>query len=150
MIEEEKIEKALEARKGLDPIAYCGFSCNHCKFGKWCGGCRSDYNICSFATVCEGNICTNAKCAKEKGLDGCFECDELERCEKGFYEPNKNRGEYASKAAAIFVKKYGKHAFLLVQNEFIKKYEPDSLQDLLNESVESSVNILEEAYKTIK
>ena len=25
------------ARKGVDPIAYCGFSCNHCFLGQWCG-----------------------------------------------------------------------------------------------------------------
>ena len=39
------------ARKGIDPIACCGFSCNHCFLGEWCGSCRTAYNTCSFATV---------------------------------------------------------------------------------------------------
>ena len=29
------------ARKGVDPIAYCGLSCNHCFLKDWCGGCRT-------------------------------------------------------------------------------------------------------------
>jgi len=33
------------ARKGVDPVAYCGFSCNHCFLGEWCGSCRTDYII---------------------------------------------------------------------------------------------------------
>ena len=37
------------ARKGVDPVAYCGFSCNHCFLAQWCGSCRTAYNVCSFA-----------------------------------------------------------------------------------------------------
>ncbi len=37
------------ARKGADPVAICGLSCNHCFLGAWCGGCRTEYNTCSFA-----------------------------------------------------------------------------------------------------
>lgn len=62
------------ARKGVDPVAYCGFSCNHCFFGQWCGSCRTEYNTCSFATCSPDGICPNAKCCKEKAFDGCWEC----------------------------------------------------------------------------
>ena len=62
------------ARKGVDSIAYCGFSCNHCFLGQWCGSCRTEYNICSFATCSPDGVCPNAKCCKEKGFDGCWEC----------------------------------------------------------------------------
>lgn len=33
------------ARKGVDPIAYCGFSCNHCFLSQWCGSCRTEYKF---------------------------------------------------------------------------------------------------------
>ena len=62
------------ARKGVDPVAYCGFSCNHCFLGQWCGSCRTEYNTCSFATCSPDGVCPNAKCCKEKGFDGCWEC----------------------------------------------------------------------------
>ena len=69
-------------RKGVDPVAYCGFSCNHCFLSEWCGSCRTKYNVCSFATCAEDRICPNVKCCKEKDLDGCYECDELEKAYK--------------------------------------------------------------------
>ena len=65
------------ARKGVDPIAYCGFSCNHCFLNEWCGSCRTAYNTCSFATVSPDGKCPNAVCCQEKGIDGCYECDRL-------------------------------------------------------------------------
>ena len=45
------------ARKGVDPVAYCGFSCNHCFLGQWCGSCRTEYNTCSFATCSPDGVC---------------------------------------------------------------------------------------------
>ncbi|HEX2954765.1 MAG TPA: DUF3795 domain-containing protein, partial [Bacillota bacterium] len=74
-----------EAREGINPVSYCGFHCDFCFFKEWCGGCRSDYNCCSFATISEDKICPNVKCAKDKGLNGCYECNELTDCVKGFY-----------------------------------------------------------------
>ena len=73
------------ARKGVDPIAFCGLSCNHCFLGKWCGGCRTDYNVCSNATCAPGGVCPNVACCRERGMDGCYECERLESCEKGFF-----------------------------------------------------------------
>ena len=48
-----KAEIVKEVRKGVDMTAYCGFSCNHCFLGKWCGGCRSVFNCCSYGTLHE-------------------------------------------------------------------------------------------------
>lgn len=93
-----------EARKGIEPVGYCGHNCNYCWLGQWCGGCRSNYNCCSYATICEDKVCPNLKCAKEKQIDGCYECDLLKTCEKGYYS---NQKEYVAKATAIFIKKYG-------------------------------------------
>ena len=70
------------ARKGVDPAAYCGLSCNHCFLGEWCGSCRTEYNVCSFATLYEDKKCPNAVCCREKNIDGCYECSELEGCTK--------------------------------------------------------------------
>ncbi len=105
-----------QARKGVDPVAYCGLSCNHCFLAEWCGSCRTIYNACSFATVSPDGICPNAKCCKEKGLDGCYACDSLEACEKGFYVPS-NDGANAAKAQAMYIQRHGKKAFLKQKKE---------------------------------
>ncbi len=101
-----RIKHALvaEAREGLDPIAVCGFSCNHCFLGEWCGGCRSNYNCCSYATLFEDGVCPNVACAKEKGLYGCYECEDLTDCKKGYYSVE---NEFDAKAAALFIKEVG-------------------------------------------
>ena len=93
------------ARAGVDPIAYCGFSCNHCFLGQWCGSCRSDYNCCSYATLFEDGLCPQAVCCREKGLDGCWECEALDGCKKGYYSIE---NEYLGKASALFIRKHGK------------------------------------------
>ena len=100
------------ARKGVDPIAYCGFSCNHCFLSEWCGSCRTAYHVCSFATCMPDKKCPNAVCCQDKNIDGCYECEEIETCTKGFYTPE-NDGANAAKAQAMFIKKYGKRHFCL-------------------------------------
>ena len=54
------------ARKGVDPVAYCGLSCSHCFLGEWCGSCRTVYNTCSFATVSPDGICPNVRCCRDR------------------------------------------------------------------------------------
>lgn len=141
----DQIKTALvaAAREGLDPIAYCGFSCNHCFLGKWCGSCRSDYNCCSFATIGEDGVCPNVKCCQEKSLDGCYECPELPTCTIGFYTPE-NDGANASKAQALFIAKHGKQVFLHVHDRLHELY-PDfkKTQEVLGDSVEKGLEILE-------
>ena len=72
------------ARKGADPIARCGLSCNHCFLKNWCGGCRTAYNTCSDAMNNPEKVCPNTSCCMEKNIDGCYECDALVNCKKGF------------------------------------------------------------------
>ena len=100
-----------QAREGVDPIAYCGFYCDSCFLGQWCGSCRSDYNCCSFATICEGGVCPQVACCQSRGYDGCWQCDELETCSKGYFQ-NEQKGEYACKAQALFVRARGKQALI--------------------------------------
>ena len=132
------------ARKGVDPVAYCGFSCNHCFLAEWCGSCKTEYNTCSFAICSEGRICLNVKCCKEKALDGCYECDELQACEKGFYVPS-NDGANAAKAQALYIRKHGKRDFLKVHDRLHEKYDFQKTQEILGQDYKEGLRILEES-----
>lgn len=134
------------ARKGVDPIAYCGFSCNHCFLGQWCGSCRTNYNTCSFATIQEDKMCPNVSCCQEKKLDGCYECAELVTCTKGFYVPG-NDGANAAKAQAMFIHKHGKKALLKVHNKLHEQYEFAKTQEILGQDMYEGLRILEEVLK---
>lgn len=97
-----------EARKNINPVGYCGHHCDYCFLGQWCGGCRSEYNCCSFATLFNGGDCPNVSCANERGLTGCYLCDDLLSCKKGYYE---KEDEYIAKATALFIKKHGEACY---------------------------------------
>ena len=131
------------ARKGVDPIAFCGFSCNHCFLSEWCGSCRTAYNACAFATISPDGKCPNAVCCQEKGIDGCYECGMLETCEKGFYTPA-NDGANAAKAQAMYIRKHGKRAFLKVHDRLHEKYDFARTQEILGQDFQEGLRILEE------
>lgn len=96
------------ARKGVDPQGMCGHHCDHCPYTKYCGGCRSEYNGCSFATLYEDGQCPNVACAKARGLDGCYECPELAGCGKGYFGAGDG---YTAKGSSLFIAKHGKAAY---------------------------------------
>ena len=131
------------ARKDADPVAICGLSCNHCFLGAWCGGCRTEYNVCSFATCSEGRICPNVKCRNEKNIDACYECGELETCEKGFFVPS-NDGANAARAQCLYIRKYGKREFLKAQTRLHEKYEFEKVQEVLGQDYKEALRMLEE------
>ncbi len=131
------------ARKGVDPVAPCGLSCVHCFLAEWCGSCRTIYNTCSFATVSPDGVCPNVKCCRDKGLDGCYECDRLEFCETGFYIPS-NDGANAAKAQALYIRKYGKKEFLKVHDRLHRKYDFSKTQEILGQDYAQGFKILEE------
>lgn len=137
-----KDEIVKKAKKGVDMTAYCGFSCNHCFLGEWCGGCRYVFNCCSYATLFEKGKCPNISCCQEKGIDGCYECEELDKCSKGFYQPD-NYGANACKAQAMFIRKYGKEKFFKVHNKLQEIYDFKKTQEILGTSVEEGLKILE-------
>ena len=132
------------ARKGVDPIAYCGFSCNHCFLSEWCGSCRTAYNTCSFATVSPDGKCPNAVCCQKKGIDGCYACDQLENCEKGFYTPS-NDGANAARAQAMYIRKHGKKEFLKMHDRLHEKYDFAKTQEILGQDWQEGLRILEES-----
>lgn len=135
------------ARKGVDPIAYCGFSCNHCFLSQWCGACRTEYNACSFANCSPDKKCPNVSCCQNKHLDGCYECEELETCTKGFYIPE-NDGANAAKAQAVFIRKYGKKAFLKVHNKLHEEHDFSKTQEILGQDMWKGFEILEKTYES--
>ncbi len=141
-----KAEIVRRARKGVDPVAVCGFSCNHCFLGQWCGGCRSVFNCCSFGTLYEKGKCPNIECAAERNLEGCYLCEELETCRKGFYQDG-NDGAAAAKAQAMFVRKYGKELFLKVHDKLHEKYNFEKTQEILGQDMQKGLAILEETAK---
>lgn len=57
------------------------------------------------------------KCCAEKGYDGCWECDELPTCNKGFVASNDG---HLTRAASLFIKKYGKEESARVSDIQIK------------------------------
>ncbi len=129
------------ARKGVDPAAYCGLSCDHCFLKDWCGGCRTAYNTCSYATCSPGGVCPNAVCCKGEGLDGCWECAFLPGCRKGFYEtPDVN----AVKAMALFIRKHGKKELAAVLDRLHRQYDFQKIQEILGEDLAEGLRILEE------
>ena len=130
-----------KARKGVDPIAYCGLSCNHCFLKEWCGGCRTAYNTCSYATCSPDGVCPNAACCRGKNLDGCWECADLAGCRKGFYE---NQDVNAIKAMALFIRKHDKKELAAVLDRLHQLYDFQKIQEILGEDLEQGLRILEE------
>lgn len=118
-------KKLIEQQKAKTaPVAYCGFHCGHCFLMEWCGYCRSACNMCSFATLSSDNRCENEKCCTEKGMDGCYDCPELETCKKGFFGTADGR---IPKAASMFIRKYGKEEYAKVLENEEKL--PNKLED---------------------
>lgn len=138
-----KAEIVERAREGVDMVAYCGFSCNHCFLGEWCGGCRSVFSCCSFGTLHDKGKCPNVACCQKKGIDGCYECEELEECAKGFYQEG-NDGAHACKAQAMFIKKYGKEQFFRVHDKLHETYDFKKTQEILGENAKKGLRILEQ------
>lgn len=131
-----------KAKKGIDPIAYCGLSCDHCFLKEECGGCRTAYNTCSYATCSPNGVCPNTTCCKEKNIDGCYECEDIVSCHKGFYE---NKEEInAIKAMSLFIHKYGKKELMRVLDNLHKKHEFEKIQEVVGYNIEEGLKILEQ------
>lgn len=108
---------AASARVGINPISCCGLHCDFCFFGKWCGGCRSDYNCCSFASIFENHECPNLVCAESRDIDSCYKCKDLVQCKTGYFSI---QDEYIAKASAIFIQKYGEECYSIALNKAIQ------------------------------
>lgn len=129
---DSKQELLRRVKAKTDPVAFCGFHCDHCFLTEWCGNCRSACNMCSYATLSHDNRCENEKCCSEKGLYGCWECPGLRDCRKGFFsEPSGS----IPKACALFIGKYGKDEYSRVLNT------ADEKQIKLSEEADTESNL---------
>ena len=63
-------------------IAYCGLVCKLCHLADTCDGCKSENNCCGKHLSVNG--CYQYKCCKERGLNGCWECEDF-CCEKDMF-----------------------------------------------------------------
>ena len=129
-----------QARKGADPIARCGLSCDHCFLRSRCGGCRTAYNTCSDAMNHPDKVCPTVACCKGKGIDGCYECDELVNCRHGFYAYDDVN---AIKASALFIRKYGKKELLKTMDQLHREHDFEKIQEVLGNDIEEGLAILE-------
>ena len=74
-------------------LARCGIPCFLCPDKEKCGGC--------YSPGCTGQVwCANRKCAENRSVSACYECDEV--CREGVFERVKH------KAFREFAKRYGK------------------------------------------
>lgn len=88
-------------------------------------------------------------CCNEKNIDGCYECQELEVCKKGFYTTD-NDGAAAARAQAMFIRKYGKKAFLQVREQIQERYEFTKTQEILGQDMYEGLKILENEFFEVR
>ena len=79
----------------------------------------------------------------EKGIDGCYECDELKDCKKGFYE---YEDVNAIKAMALFIHKYGKKELLKSMDRLHKEHDFEKIQEVRGNDLEEGFRILEQKH----
>ena len=97
-------------------IGYCGNHCEYCFFTE-CDGCKSKNPCCSYANLFADKKCPNAVCCEQKNIDGCWQCDKVNDCKKGFF----SSGENDAKAYALYIKKYGTEKYTKVILALIDK-----------------------------
>lgn len=88
-------------------IGYCGNHCEYCFFTE-CDGCKSKNPCCSYANLFADKKCPNAVCCEQKNIDGCWQCDKVKDCKKGFF----SSGEDDAKAYALYIKKHGTEKYI--------------------------------------
>ena len=136
-----------KAKKGVDQIAYCGLYCKQFFLTEWCGSCRTVYNTCSYATESPDGVCPNTACCKQKGIDGCYECEELYNCHKGFYALDEETN--AVRVLGLFIQKYGKKEFMKVMDFMHQNEKFQKVQDVLGCDIGEGLKRLEDWRKKI-
>lgn len=95
------------ARDLVAGIAYCGLICPLCFLADKCDGCKANDNRCD--RNCSDEGCYQKKCCEGKGIEGCWQCDDIAACEEGIY----SQGDHSKiKAFAICIKEDGADSFI--------------------------------------
>ena len=97
-------------------IGYCGNHCEYCFFTE-CDGCKSTNPSCSYTNLFEDKKCPNAVCCESKNFEGCWQCEKVDTCNKGFF----SSGENDAKAYALYIKKYGAKLYVQTILKLIDK-----------------------------
>lgn len=120
-------------------IGYCGNHCEYCFFTE-CSGCKSGNPGCSYANLFDDKECPNAVCCKKTGFDGCWQCENIDDCDIGFF----SSGENDAKAYALFIKKYSTEEYTkTVLNLMHKGYNYPKAFKIVND-VDRILKIFEE------
>jgi hypothetical protein len=64
----------MNIKEVADSIGYCGLVCKFCHESNECEGCKSDHNCCGRRLSQNG--CHQYSCCVEKGINGCWECEQ--------------------------------------------------------------------------
>lgn len=124
-------------------IACCGLSCRSCFLKQYCGGCRSSYNVCSYAMEAQDKKCANVVCTQERNLKGCWQCADFKGCKKGFYHDGCQGGQ-AAKANCMFINEFGEKELIKVYKKLHKRYDFEKCQEILGDQCEKGFQILKE------
>lgn len=90
------------ALMGLNGVAYCGLACALCHEETGCAGCRQT-NGCGREAVC-----LHKKCCIERGLNGCWECNDFP-CNRDMHAPER---DVRLKAFVRYIREHGVNRFL--------------------------------------
>ena len=94
-------------------IGYCGLICNLCHLANECSGCKSAKNRCQRYLSETG--CYQHSCCQERGLNGCWDCDDF-NCGKDMFSKSH---DIRLRAFIRFIKDEGleKFARCIIANE---------------------------------
>lgn len=81
-------------------IARCGLACCLCSENVKCKGCPAD-GFTALDWCKDADWCENRRCVLDKGLNGCYECDES-KCGKGLF-----KDKIKPLAFCEFIRRYG-------------------------------------------
>ena len=94
----------------VDSIAYCGLVCGMCHLSSECDFCKNTASSCT-----KRDACYQRTCCIQKGLRGCWECDEFP-CGKDMHAPPH---DLRIRAFVAFIKAEGAETLIdcLLKNE---------------------------------
>ena len=97
----------------VETMGYCGLVCPLCHLADECDGCKSESSRCQKQLSDDG--CYQYHCCRERGLNGCWECEDF-CCGKGMFSESH---DLRLRAFVQFIKQEGLRqlARYLIENE---------------------------------
>ncbi len=119
-------------------ISYCGLICKLCFLEEKCDGCRIVNIKCE--RNCSDKGCYQRNCCIKKNYEGCWECNDVYKCEEGIY----SLGRYSKvKAFATCIREEGKKTFIRYVLDNMKKgWSVEKGKDYDNKPIEEVLKML--------